>query len=559
MVGEQAGWASLTGQSCDEYQGYGWAQAVHPDDAGPTIAAWQAAVAERRLFDFEHRLRRHDGVWRRFAVRAVPVLGDDGAIREWVGVHSDITERRASEVRFRQLADNIEVVFYIHELDEARISFASPAYERIWQQPVAALYADWSAFRRDIHPEDAGIVAAAVASQHAGENTDIRYRLVLPGVGTRHIHDRAFVTVGADDGARRVVGIAEDVTATTEARLRLAANAQTFEALVRNTPFGIYVVDSEFRLRHVSRGAKRVFAGIDPLIGGDLGVILRIIWAEPFATDAIARFRHTLASGETYVSASTLELRADSNRREAYDWRIDRIELPDGTIGVVCYFYDLSERIALEAQLTEALADKDMLLREIDHRVRNSIAMVAALLSMQSGTSRSAEVKQALGVAAARLVAIARIHERLYKGKELGVVAFGTYLEEICRDLDDSLGHDGFTIDLQLAAVDLPVDQAVSLGLVANELVTNAFKHCGEDNGTISVGLAAGDDMLMLTVCNTGVGMPADHDPARRTGLGMRVIDMLVRQLQGSLTAPGAGEPAHFTIRVPMVAKPQTI
>lgn len=101
MEGEQPGWAGLTGQTSDEYRGYGWAAAVHPDDAQSTVVAWNAAVAEKRPFIFEHRVRRHDGEWRHFSVRAIPVLDGAGAIREWVGVHTDVTEQRASEAALR--------------------------------------------------------------------------------------------------------------------------------------------------------------------------------------------------------------------------------------------------------------------------------------------------------------------------------------------------------------------------------------------------------------------------------------------------------------------------
>ena len=92
MSGPQPGWAGLTGQTEAEYQGFGWASAVHPEDAQPTVDAWAQAVAERRTFLFEHRVRRFDGEWRRFAIRAVPVFETSGALREWVGVHIDITE-----------------------------------------------------------------------------------------------------------------------------------------------------------------------------------------------------------------------------------------------------------------------------------------------------------------------------------------------------------------------------------------------------------------------------------------------------------------------------------
>ena len=101
MRGEQPGWAALTGQAFDQYQGFGWAQAVHPDDAQPTIDAWLAAVSERRLFAFEHRVRRHDGQWRQFSIRAIPILDPHGGLSEWVGVHTDITAQREGERSLR--------------------------------------------------------------------------------------------------------------------------------------------------------------------------------------------------------------------------------------------------------------------------------------------------------------------------------------------------------------------------------------------------------------------------------------------------------------------------
>ena len=94
MLGEQTGWAGFTGQTREQYSEYGWSEAVHPDDAQPSLDAWNRAVAERSKFVFEHRVKRHDGVYRLFSVRAVPVIEAGEQIREWVGVHSDITEAR---------------------------------------------------------------------------------------------------------------------------------------------------------------------------------------------------------------------------------------------------------------------------------------------------------------------------------------------------------------------------------------------------------------------------------------------------------------------------------
>ncbi len=119
MTGEQPGWASLTGQGYEEYQGYGWSAAIHPDDVQGTIAAWEQAVVERRPFVFEHRVRHKSrSEWRRFSVRAVPLFDAKGAVTEWVGVHTDITEQRAAAEALRE-ADSRKDIFIAtlaHEL-----------------------------------------------------------------------------------------------------------------------------------------------------------------------------------------------------------------------------------------------------------------------------------------------------------------------------------------------------------------------------------------------------------------------------------------------------------
>lgn len=105
MVGEQPGWAALTGQTFDEYQGFGWAQAVHPDDMEASVATWNAAVDAKSMYVHEHRVRRRDGVWRQFAIRALPIISSTGHIVEWVGVHTDITHQRAAEAALRDQAE----------------------------------------------------------------------------------------------------------------------------------------------------------------------------------------------------------------------------------------------------------------------------------------------------------------------------------------------------------------------------------------------------------------------------------------------------------------------
>ena len=123
---------------------------------------------------------------------------------------------------------------------------------------------------------------------------------------------------------------------------------ELFFNLIENAPLGIYLVDAQFRLAQISIGCRKVFTGIDPLLGRDFGEIIRIVWPEPFATAAIIHFRHTLATGDAYHSPNTTERRGNIQAVESYDWQIERVRLGDGQFGVVCYFYETTHRVNAE-------------------------------------------------------------------------------------------------------------------------------------------------------------------------------------------------------------------
>lgn len=126
------------------------------------------------------------------------------------------------------------------------------------------------------------------------------------------------------------------------------------EEIISHAPFGVLLIDSRFRLLQISEGARKVFAGISPLIGRDFGEVLGIVWPEPFATEAIERFRETLENGTPFVAPRTIEKRANSPEIETYDWSLVRIRLEDGSFGVICYFMDLTERRQAEQKTSEA-------------------------------------------------------------------------------------------------------------------------------------------------------------------------------------------------------------
>lgn len=134
-----------------------------------------------------------------------------------------------------------------------------------------------------------------------------------------------------------------------------SAAHRAFLDIIEHAPFGIYLVDQDFRLAHISQGARRVFSGVKDAIGKDYEAVLRALWPEPFVSELLAIVRHTLATGESYRAPSTVQQRADTADTEAYDWRVDRVRLPGDAWGLVFYFYDRTTEQRQQEQLERTL------------------------------------------------------------------------------------------------------------------------------------------------------------------------------------------------------------
>ena len=169
----------------------------------------------------------------------------------------------------------------------------------------------------------------------------------------------------------------EDIPAAAtdrkQAEEALRRNAEAFAALVEQAPLGIYTVDSRFRIRNVSAGAMPAFRNVEPLIGRDFGEVMRILWPESFASEAIGIFRHTLETGEPYVSAGLTEMRHDIGAIESYEWQINRVMLADGQYGVVCYYFD-----------TTRLQQAHQAMRESEERFRTFISAISNVVYRMS-------------------------------------------------------------------------------------------------------------------------------------------------------------------------------
>jgi len=206
----------------------------------------------------------------------------------------------------------------------------------------------------------------------------------------------------------------------------------------------------------------------------------------------------------------------------------------------------LSARRAI-ADLSAAVSRAEMMGREIDHRVMNSLQFVSVLLDMQSRSSVNPETAAQLGIAATRVATVARVHRHFYLDEAVEVTCALEYLKRLCGDLADVVNP------ARLAVTGAPTPIATTtvmpLGLIVNELVTNAAKHGAAD---IAVEMAPFGRGVSVSVSDDGPGLPASFDPGRAEGLGMRVISSLIRQHGGTLDfGPSPTGGARLTVTLP--------
>ena len=214
------------------------------------------------------------------------------------------------------------------------------------------------------------------------------------------------------------------------------------------------------------------------------------------------------------------------------------VDLAAAAMSEIGHRWELSRRRETEERL-------QILVSEIDHRVKNSLAVTRSLLEMQARTADDAYVREQLEEAAARVSTIALVHDRLYGHEATGIVRLDDYLQRLCGDLAGSLGIGREGLALDVAPIPVPVDRVVSLGLIVTQLVTTAMKRRPDRVSVAFTADAAGD--YVLAVADAAEARTA-QEAGRKTGLGTRLMSALTRQFDGEATTTADG---GVRIRIP--------
>jgi PAS domain S-box-containing protein len=442
----------------------------------------------------------------------------------------------------RAITDNAAEAMFLMD-GQGRISFVNPAAERMFgwtaDELVGAVLHDTlhhhHADGRPYRIEDCPITSVFATGDTLREHEDVFFRRdgapvdVLCSVAP-------ILTDGGVDGA---VVVAHDITDRKRAEEALQRSESRFAAIFRQVIVGITQFDLDGRFLMVNERFCEI-------VGRPMEDVLEqtsqgISHADDAAA-TVALMRRAAETGEDF-QVEKRYLRPDGSAV----WVNNSVSVmrgPDGTPRfMVAVVRDITEQKRVEAEMSRAnqelvaaLDEREVLLKEVHHRVKNNLQVVVSLLRLQASRLRDATGVDALRESLNRVSAMSTIHELLYRSATLADIDFAEVLRTLAANLRDAydLGEDRVVTVVEVDSVPVDMDAAVPLALIANELISNAFKHAFPDGGPgeVRVGLSREDGAVVLRVSDTGAGFVP---PRRASSLGLMLVDRLVKQISGRL------------------------
>ena len=298
---------------------------------------------------------------------------------------------------------------------------------------------------------------------------------------------------------------------------------------------GVLVLDADLTVRFANRSFCDTFAvAPEHTVGRKLNEIGNGQWDIPKLRTSL----ETIISGRKTIEAFEVENFFPSIGRRIMAFNARKLYQPDNKIQqILLAIEDVTERARLEREHAAPHERIGMLLQELTHRVKNSLQFIASMVRLEARSNNSVEAKAALERVSHRITALGQLYSKLNKADSVEAVDAATYLDELCGDLIASVHKEGSTsivLKTDIESVLLPTDRAIPIGLIVNELVTNAVKYGfpGEAKGTVMVTLKRVPGELWLTVADDGQG----RDPRRAdSGLGSRLVDGFAQQLGGQV------------------------
>jgi len=504
---------------------------------------------------YDLRMRRKTGGEIRVEVSGSPAYSAAGEIVGSIGVLSDVTEQRTaqdallvSEQKYRDMYEEAPIGIYRSTVGGQLLSANAAATRMFGYEADADVLPTVTNIARDLFVDPAvrdSLVREALETE-GFVRREVLYRRRDGSAFSANVHMRA---MGKGRGAGTILeGYVEDITERKQMELSIRDREEQLRLITDNMMDMVAQMDHAMIFRYVSSSHARVL--------GYRREELMDTWAPDLLhpddrQETTESLRSMLRRGE-----GSIRLRC-RHKNGHYIW----LEITGRSIqnaageytGAVIASRDISEQRQAEEELRNTLKEKEILVREVLHRVKNNLNLVASLLYMQSVYAEPKEAGVFLE-ARNRVIAMSRIHEKLYASASLALLKSKGYVEDVVSGLLQAYGRPTIRVVMDVESFEIGLDKAIPLGLIINELVTNSFKYAFPDNraGEIAVGFRRGDrGEAVLQVRDTGVGLSEAVDTAKPRSLGLSIVSMLTEQIGGRLVVNRVGG-TDFTLAFPV-------
>lgn len=345
-----------------------------------------------------------------------------------------------------------------------------------------------------------------------------------------------------------VITIARDISERYKAEEEIRKNEELFRQLFQNAPIPITLMDKRQEVMSVNSAFEETFGYKTHEIKG-LNIDKLIV---PEGEEEEAKnVSEQIFNGDTAFQVGP-RLTKDGRIVDVLIYGVP-VEIDGKIIAIFGIYVDITDRKHAEEKVKKSLKEKEVLLAEIHHRVKNNLAVITGLLELQSYKTESRDATDALKASQMRINSIALIHEKLYQNENLSEISFDTYLRELMDVVVASMQTETTDISITINSdpVKLTIGQAIPCGLILNELITNAYKHAftNQDEGEIRIDIVNDEGNITLTVKDNGVGISDAISLENPDSLGIQLIRTLSIQLEGEAEFSHLDSGTEFTLQ----------
>ncbi|MEO1023797.1 MAG: PAS domain S-box protein, partial [Bacteroidota bacterium] len=342
----------------------------------------------------------------------------------------------------------------------------------------------------------------------------------------------------------KVVVMVEDITEKKEIETALIESEEKYRGIIESSHDLICQINGEGKIQFVNSASLNILGYNSQELIGKSFMALVTEEQQEFTIDLL----EDVMSGES-VDNEVLRVKRKDGTMIFLMFRAFPIRNAKGKIiGTTTSGSDITHIKRYQTELEKSIQEKEVLIKEIHHRVKNNLAIISGLFQLQSMYVDEPRLFKILHQNQARIKTIATIHEKLYQNELFTSIEVKDYLHELIRDIQSTFNGDSLHVDIEIngEATFLNVNQAVPFGILANEMITNAYKYAfeGRGVGNIEVQLTKNDNNITFVVNDDGIGLPHNFDVMTSSSLGMTLIQTVTMQLNGNLTwttIPGEG------------------